>query len=139
MSNVLVRPWRRAFRVKGRATRTEYWLFLAQLLAVYFAWAMFVGGLVGQLEVPLLTAVLGIVTLLYLLFMMIASITVAVRRLHDHDKSGWLYLIVFVPFFGWIFYLIMMLTPGTKGENGYGHDPREGDLPETEAVASVFS
>ncbi|TFI56519.1 DUF805 domain-containing protein [Sphingomonas parva] len=139
MSNVLLRPWRRAIQLSGRATRTEYWLFIVQLIAVYFLWAMLVGALAALFQTPLLSAILGILTLLYMMFAFVASITAAVRRLHDHDKTGWLYLITFVPLFGWIFYLIMMLTPGTKGENGYGYDPREGEQPAAEAVASVFS
>src|SRR3712207_6907981 len=50
-------------------------------------------GFDRQFDQPLLTAVTGIVIFLYLVFALVASITAAVRRLHDHDKSGWLYLI----------------------------------------------
>ena len=139
MPEIFWRPWRRAIDFKGRTTRTEYWLFLVQLFVVYILWAILMGGISAQFEAPLLSALLAMVTLVYMLFGFVASLAAAVRRLHDHDKTGWLYLISFVPLFGWIFFLIMMLTPGTRGENGYGYDPREGDRPAAEEMAKVFS
>jgi uncharacterized membrane protein YhaH (DUF805 family) len=140
MPEILTRPWRRAFSFKGRSTRSEYWLFVAQIFVAYVVWAMLMGGIAGQFaDAPLLDALIAISILLFLLFAFVATLTAAVRRLHDHDKTGWLYLITFIPLFGWLFYLIMMLTPGTKGENGYGHDPREGDRPAADEVARVFS
>ena len=69
----------------------------------------------------------------------IATISAGVRRIHDHDKTGWLLLLSFVPLFGWIFLLIMTLTPGTRGENSYGYDPREGDAPSADEMAAIFS
>lgn len=80
-----------------------------------------------------------VIVLLVMLFLVIASLAAGVRRLHDHDKTGWLFLLSLVPLIGWIFFLIMTLTPGTKGENSYGYDPREGDFLSAEEVASVFS
>ena len=76
---------------------------------------------------------------LIVLFMILAQLAAGVRRIHDHDKTGWFILLGMVPLVGWIFFLIMMLTPGTPGENSYGYDPREGDRPSLEEVAGVFS
>ncbi|HEX5183359.1 MAG TPA: type II toxin-antitoxin system prevent-host-death family antitoxin [Allosphingosinicella sp.] len=61
--------------------------------------------------------------------LVVAHLAVAVRRLHDHDKTGRFYLLAFVPLIGWLFALFMMLTPGTEGENSYGCDPCYGDEP----------
>jgi uncharacterized membrane protein YhaH (DUF805 family) len=74
-----------------------------------------------------------------ILFMILAQLAAGVRRIHDHDKTGWFILLALVPLIGWIFFLIMMLTPGTPGENSYGYDPCEGDRPSPDEVAEVFS
>ncbi len=136
----IARPWRQMFNFRGRATRREYWLFLPLL---YFGWTVMVtlvtmvvviadGGdeLLDYFVVPFSLVSLGLCLIPYL--------SASVRRLHDHDKTGWLFLLVLVPLVGWIFYLIMMLTPGTGGENGYGSDPRRRGFSADDAVA-VFS
>lgn len=48
---------------------------------------------------------------------LIPSIAVGVRRMHDVGKSGWILLIP-------IYNLILSLTEGTKGENEYGANPK---------------
>jgi uncharacterized membrane protein YhaH (DUF805 family) len=131
----ILRPWRQTFDFSGRATRREYWLFLAQLYALLVL--VFVGlGVLADGAGPALGeggfAGLGLGVILVAALAFIPYLSASVRRLHDHDKSGWLYLLSAVPLVGWIFYLIMMLTPGTPGENSYGPDPRdrlgEGDM-----------
>ena len=49
---------------------------------------------------------------------------VAVRRLHDTGKSGWMMLIGLIPVIGGIWLLILMLTDGQPGENKYGPNPK---------------
>ncbi len=51
------------------------------------------------------------------------GIAVAIRRLHDTDKSGWLLLIALVPFVGAIILLVFMILEGTNGPNQYGPAP----------------
>lgn len=135
----VIRPWRQAFDFSGRATRREYWLFQAQLLLLYFGLIVLMGWLIEALQSDAVTGGVAVATLLIMLFFIVASLALGVRRVHDHDKTGWLFLLSFVPLIGWIFLLIMTLTPGTKGENSYGYDPREGDHLSAEEVASVFS
>jgi uncharacterized membrane protein YhaH (DUF805 family) len=132
----VTRPWRHAFDFSGRATRREYWLFVAQTYALIFV--LFLGASLFEDSATTAPFVLVVVTI-PCLFIFIALLSAAVRRLHDHDKSGWMILIAAFPFVGWIFYLIMMLTPPTPGENGYGHDPRQGDHATSDALAGVFS
>src|SRR5687768_13485080 len=132
----LLRPWRCAFDFSGRATRREYWLFLVQLYGAAFA-LMMVAGMVSRTEAGA-EAGIDLAALLVILVGIIPYLSASVRRLHDHDKSGWLFLLALIPLVGWIFFLIMMLTPGTQGENGYGEDPRERGL-SGEAAAAIFS
>ena len=139
MGNVLTRPWRRCLDFKGRSTRREFWLFYLQSILVIIA-----AGLLAEIAKALgaSEAIIGFMTIpfvLIVLFMILAQLAAGVRRIHDHDKTGWFILLGMVPLVGWIFFLIMMLTPGTPGENSYGYDPREGDRPSLEDVAGVFS
>ena len=139
MGNVLTRPWRRCLDFKGRSTRREFWLFYLQSILVIIA-----AGLLAEIAKALgaSEAIIGFMTIpfvLIVLFMILAQLAAGVRRIHDHDKTGWFILLGMVPLVGWIFFLIMMLTPGTPGENSDGYDPREGDRPSLEEVAGVFS
>lgn len=52
------------------------------------------------------------------------NLAVAVRRLHDQDKSGWMILVGLIPLVGPIWLLILYLTEGTRGPNQYGPDPK---------------
>lgn len=69
---------------------------------------------------------------IYSLAVFIPNLAVAVRRMHDQDKSGWWVLIGFVPFIGGIWLLILYLIGGTRGPNRFGPDPKAGT---TEAQA----
>tara|TARA_B100000795_G_C22604807_1_gene362700 strand:- start:96 stop:467 length:372 start_codon:yes stop_codon:yes gene_type:complete len=105
----------------GRARRQEYWMFV--LFNMIFAFLIaFVGGLLGVMfNAPELgMALYGI----YLLAIIIPSIAVLVRRLHDIGKSGAWFFISFVPFIGGIWLLILMCTEGEIIENQYGVDPK---------------
>ncbi|MFM7510314.1 MAG: DUF805 domain-containing protein [Bacteroidota bacterium] len=91
----------------GRASRKEYWMFVLFNIIVSFA----VGFICGLLLVPEAATI-------YTLAVLIPSIAVSVRRMHDVDKSGWFILIP-------IYNLILACTEGTKGENKYGAEPKE--------------
>jgi len=68
------------------------------------------------------------------LAMLVPSVAVTVRRLHDRDMSGWWYLgviivgaIPFVGFLANIPILVLMALPGTLGSNRFGPDPKGTD------------
>jgi len=97
----------------GRAARPEFW---------WFALANFIVAV----ALVILIQVSGIFWLLYVAYVLgviIPSIAVAVRRLHDTDKSGWWYLIALVPFVGGLILLILLCLEGTPGPNQYGAGP----------------
>ncbi len=60
------------------------------------------------------------------LIMFLPSISVAVRRLHDTDRSGWWWWLWLIPLIGWIILIIWYATVGTDGPNRFGPDPLEG-------------
>ncbi len=105
----------------GRARRKEYWMFV--LFNIIFAIvAMILDNVLG---IAIEGVGYGPIYGLYLLAIIIPSIAVAVRRLHDVGKSGWMILISFIPIVGAIWLLILMLTDSNPGENEYGANPKE--------------
>lgn len=93
----------------GRARRAEYWWFTLMNIIVSFVF----GFVCGLIKMPNLSG-------LYSLAVLLPSIGVAVRRMHDVGKSGWYILIP-------IYNLILAATEGERGENQYGPDPKGGD------------
>ena len=105
----------------GRARRKEYWMFV--LFNMIFAFiAMIIDNVIGTASPEL---GYGIIYGLYALVMIIPGIAVTVRRLHDVGKSGWMYLIVLIPFIGAIWLLVLLVTDSNTGENPYGTNPKE--------------
>ena len=62
---------------------------------------------------------------LYSLAVLIPTLAVTVRRLHDIDRTGWWIFINLIPLIGTIVLLVFALTPGTPGTNQYGPNPKE--------------
>ena len=96
----------------GRARRQEYWMFvLFNIIAVVI--------------VSVIDAVLGLGFLgfIYMLAVLVPSIAVAIRRLHDIGKPGWWILIGFVPIIGLVLIYFLVLD-STPGENEFGPNPK---------------
>lgn len=102
------------FSIQGRASRSEYWWFVLYYCCLSFA-ATIIDAIIlsGQ----------GIIPALMLFVCIIPAVTVGIRRLHDLDRSGWWYLICFVPLIGGIVLLFWFVSQGTIGENRFGSDP----------------
>ncbi len=64
-------------------------------------------------------------TSIFNLAVLIPSIAVSVRRLHDIDRTGWWVLIALVPLIGWIVLLVFHVQDSTPGTNRYGPNPKE--------------
>lgn len=105
----------------GRARRKEYWMFVLFNI-IFVAVAVILDNLVG-------TAIegvgYGLFYFLYILAVIIPSLAVAVRRLHDVGKSGWMILIGLIPIIGAIWLLVLYVTDSQPGENQYGANPKE--------------
>ena len=97
----------------GRASRQEYWMYNLFI----FIFTIVVGFIDGFLS-------LGFLSLLYVLAILIPGLAVLVRRLHDVNKSGWWFFIIFIPIIGTIWMLILLCTDGNPGENSYGPSPK---------------
>ncbi len=112
---------------EGRARRQEYWMFtLFNIIMILLLYIPMIIGTVIESETLIFIGA-GLV-IIYALAMIVPSIAVVVRRLHDQDKSGSYYFIGFIPFIGGIWMLILMITEGTSGPNQYGEDPKAGGI-----------
>ncbi len=60
----------------------------------------------------------------YLIIMIIPFLALAVRRLHDIGKSGWMLLLELIPVIGSIWIFVLNVTEGEAKENKYGPDPK---------------
>ena len=98
----------------GRASRSDYWwVALFYIVVVY--------GLLF-LSMGLGRSIGGLVSLIMMIFVLgslVPMISLAARRMHDSDKSGWFMLIP-------IYSLYLAIIKGTDGSNRFGPDPLGG-------------
>ena len=99
---------------QGRARRKEYWMF--------FLFNFLITVLLSIIEVML--GLGGILSGIYGLFVLLPSIAVNVRRLHDIGRTGWWMLLSFIPVVGLIVLLIFAALDSQPGENKYGPNPK---------------
>lgn len=105
----------------GRARRKEYWMFVLFNM-IFTIVAMILDNVLG---IAMEGIGYGPLYGLYSLAMLIPGLAVAVRRLHDVGKSGWMILIALIPLIGAIWLLVLMVTDSNPGENQYGQNPKE--------------
>ena len=138
-------PFRRYAEFTGRSRRKEYWMFVLFNVIVIGILAVIVFGVAGAGRAIEMDAAAGddlsvyrglfggagLLIVIYWLAVLIPSIAVGVRRLHDRNMSGWWYLgfivlgmIPVVGFIASIAFLVVMALPGTEGPNQYGPDPK---------------
>lgn len=117
----MVEPLRKYVTFDGRARRKEYWWFA--LFAGLVTTVLLIGDilLVGVDTVAVYGG--GPMLALGSLALALPSLAVTVRRLHDHDRSGWFILIALLPIVGAIVLFIWYVTRGTAGPNRFGPDP----------------
>ena len=98
----------------GRARRKEYWMFVLFNAIAYIV----------LMVVDLATIGSGVLPLVYELAVLIPSLAVGVRRLHDTDRSGWWLLIALIPLVGAIILLVFLASDGKPEANQYGLNPK---------------
>ncbi len=138
----MLMPLRRYAEFSGRSRRMEYWMFalLNVIVMSLIAMLMVAGGFTMSAlasgappEAPGILFWLGAGLLgIYVLAIIVPSIAVTIRRLHDRDMSGWWYLgfillsmIPMVGFIASIAMLVIFFLPGTPGPNRFGTDPKD--------------
>ena len=98
----------------GRTSVGGFWRFAA----VNFAIAVVLAILGGA------SSIFFLMYVVYGLALTLPSIAIAIRRLHDTGKSGWLILVGLIPFVGFIILIVFYVQP-SAGPNGYGTGPED--------------
>ncbi|MGN9911173.1 DUF805 domain-containing protein [Phytohabitans sp. LJ34] len=107
----------------GRARRSEYWWFVL--------FTILVGIVAGIIDIALGTDSssslwsAGLVGTIVNLALLLPSLAVGVRRLHDTNRSGWWLLIALIPLVGAIVLIVFMVQDSTPGPNRFGPSPKE--------------
>lgn len=103
---------------EGRARRKEYWIFalISTIVVIFLSVIDEMAGWTVWDE--------GLLSFLYGVAVIVPSIAVTVRRLHDTDRSGWWCLIALIPLVGAIIVLVFMIQDGTAGDNRFGSSPK---------------
>ncbi len=97
----------------GRATRTQYWMFILIYMIVYVVLAVIDGFVLGF---PILSGILSLAAI-------IPSLSLAARRLHDIGRTGWWLLISLVPLVGVVVLLVFFIMDSVE-DNEYGPNPK---------------
>jgi uncharacterized membrane protein YhaH (DUF805 family) len=95
-----------------RACRSEYWFWIL-FYYIGFAVAAIIDAAIG----------IYVLTGLYSLAVLLPTLALAIRRLHDLDRTGWWIFLAAIPLIGAIILLIWYCTKGTDGPNRFGPDP----------------
>ncbi len=105
---------RQYFVFDGRARRKQYWMFM--LINCIILIALYSLNQMARTEM---------FTSIYSLFIFIPSLALTVRRLHDTGRSGWWFLVSFIPFIGSLILLYFMVKDSFPGTNEFGPNPKE--------------
>jgi len=114
---------------EGRSSRSEYWWWQLFFILFLIGPPFFVGALGLSENWMYLSGVFFLATF-------IPNIAITIRRLHDSDKSGWLYLTSLIPYVGGLILIVLCCLRGTNGANRFGEDPLQ---PTGENLQEVFS
>ena len=105
----------------GRSRRSEYWYFTLFYLVIAIVLSVLDGIVFGGSGDGKGTPVLSG---LFMLAMLLPSIAVGIRRLHDTDRSGWWLLIGLVPLIGFIVLIVFFVQDSKPGDNRFGPNPK---------------
>ncbi|ABM39488.1 DUF805 domain-containing protein [Polaromonas naphthalenivorans] len=100
---------------QGRARRKAYWMFLLFVILISFFMGLILAIIQSVLHLGVDLA--GIANIGFSLAILIPSVAIGVRRMHDIGRSGWRLI---VPFLGWF----MLCMDSQPGENKYGPNPK---------------
>ena len=115
----------------GRSTRSEYWFVQLFMFIVSFVFGLFISIEAASIETSRNSTGAGfalamIIFVIFYLAIIIPSLAITVRRLHDTGKSGWMYFISFIPWVGGIILLVFTCMASQPCANQWGPAPNPG-------------
>lgn len=105
----------------GRARRKEYWYFILCNFLLSFTMG-FIDTITGSVNAA---TGMGMISMFYAVLMLIPSIAVGVRRLHDTGRNGWWMLLALIPIAGSLVLIYFFTIDSDEGDNPYGQNPKE--------------
>jgi uncharacterized membrane protein YhaH (DUF805 family) len=112
--------WKKYGDFDGRAVRSEFWWWILFVTLLQVAASIILTVFLIVFQNAGFLQWLGVMIFMVVaLAVILPSIAVSVRRLHDRDLSGWWYLLGFVPL-GSIVLFVWYVLPGTPGPNRFG-------------------
>lgn len=111
--------WRKFAVFHGRSRRKEYWYFVLCNVIAEIVLAI-VDGATGMLHEA---TGIGLLSGLYMFAVLIPSVAVSIRRLHDTGRSGWWLLLGIIPLLGLVI-LYFAVQDSQPGDNQYGPNPK---------------
>jgi uncharacterized membrane protein YhaH (DUF805 family) len=100
----------------GRASRSEFWYWILFTVLVSIVTSIIDLEVLSSSSISPFSSIWSLVTFL-------PSLAMGVRRLHDTDRSGWWWLLSFIPLIGIIVLIVFWCSEGTRGPNRFGLDP----------------
>jgi uncharacterized membrane protein YhaH (DUF805 family) len=105
---------------RGRARRAEYWWFV-----LFTALVSLAAGIIDAVLGTMAQSGVGLVGVIVSLALLLPSLAVTVRRLHDTDRSGWWVLAFLIPVAGFVLWLVFMLSDSIPQANRFGPSPKQ--------------
>ena len=104
----------------GRAQRAEYWYFFlfSMIISLVFVVIDIATGSFNE------ETGFGLLSGIYTLAVLIPTIAVGVRRLHDTNRTGWWMLLALVPLIGFIVLIVFFVIDSDQSDNQYGSNPK---------------
>lgn len=133
---LMFQPIRKYADFSGRARRKEFWLFALLIFLIEIVFMALISAVGGQdllmgypasANVPMSGPLMAVVLLHFavMLALLVPSLAVTFRRLHDTNRKGWWILIGLIPLIGALVLFIFYLLDGTPGPNRFGPDPKQ--------------
>lgn len=101
--------------VRGRASRSEFWSFYMVCVLTSIILILIDKVLIGSAQ--------PYITFLFFISIMIPTVCLQIRRLHDLNKSGWFVLFLFIPVIGTLALIVIGVIKGDQTENRFGAMP----------------
>lgn len=136
----LFSAWKSMFKkyaqFSGRSRRSEYWYAtLANSLVIIILYLLLACAIIPMaistekygepsFGSVILAGTISLAILAYIFIAFIPAMALTVRRLHDTGRSGWFYLLNFIPYVGSIILIVFLAQDSQRGTNGYGHNPK---------------
>jgi len=100
----------------GRASRKEFWMFVLVNMVISIIFSILT-------RIPFIRVIFWIVFILFSLAILIPSVALGIRRLHDINMSGWFLLLCLIPFINLIAVFLLCVIEGNQYDNQYGSTP----------------